>query len=185
MIVRKTYRYPMRHSLGPRMGFGALVVLTACATTPPFVSRKQPDGSYELTCKLPLSQCLDNVDQVCGGAPYDVVSGHDHRRAIDIRVGTYQNEVRSSDAVVRCVHAKPLFGGDTTPAEGAAAAAPPPEKPHVCVPGITQASLHLRGAGRQPGRRRRRGRRQQPLMAANSFPQPVSPQMSPWFASQL
>jgi hypothetical protein len=141
MIVRKTYRYPMRHSLGPRMGFGALVVLTACATTPPFVSRKQPDGSYELTCKLPLSQCLDNVDQVCGGAPYDVVSGHDHRRAIDIRVGTYQNEVRSSDAVVRCVHAKPLFGGDTTPAEGAAAAAPPPEKPHVCVPGITQACV--------------------------------------------
>jgi hypothetical protein len=39
------------------------------------------------------------------------------------------------------VRPKPLFGGDATPADGAAATSQPPEKPHVCVPGITQACV--------------------------------------------
>jgi hypothetical protein len=146
MIARKFYRYSMSRFPGrSRLVLLGLASLLGCASAPPFASRRLADGSYELTCKLPLSQCLDRVDQVCDGTPYDVLSAHDHRRPIDIPVGSYQREVRSSDAIIRCERSKPLFGGNAERNDQAQApVAPPtpaPAKPPVCVPGATQACV--------------------------------------------
>jgi hypothetical protein len=110
----------------------------SCSAAPPFASRRLSYGTYELTCKLPLAQCLDGADQVCDGTSYDVLSAHDRRTPIDAR-GLNQ-EIRASDAVIHCLKGKPLFGaGPEAPAPVAGTAAGQPSR--ACVPGATQVCV--------------------------------------------
>jgi hypothetical protein len=136
---------PMRQSIPSLPAVALGLASVTCAMTPAFTSRRLDDGSYELACKTSLAMCLDRVDEICRGQPFDVLSAHDHRRAIDIQMGNYQNEVRSSEAIVRCTHNKPLLGGDETrpapPSPPAPSIAPPPAR--ACVPGATQVCVGL------------------------------------------
>jgi len=82
--------------------------------------------------------CLGRVEEVCQGRPYDVVSASDHRKQIDVSVGSYQREVRSSDAVIRCVRNKSAWG-DFGASSSAKVAAQGPAR--ACVPGATQVCV--------------------------------------------
>jgi hypothetical protein len=117
-----------------------LLVLLAvsCASTPAFTSRRLEDGSYQLQCATELAVCLGRVEEVCRGRPYDVVSGSDHRKQIDVSVGTYQREIRSSEAVIRCVRNKSSLGD----ALASSPAKPDTQAPaRACVPGATQVCV--------------------------------------------
>jgi hypothetical protein len=116
----------------------------ACSSAPPFSSRRVAYGTYELTCKLPLGQCLDHVEEICKGLPYEVTSAHDRRTPIDVALAGTQREIRSSDAVVRCELTKPLFGEGPAPASPAPTASPSPAARATaqhCVPGTTQVCV--------------------------------------------
>jgi hypothetical protein len=151
VVAMQTWLSPARanryNSLMRRLTFVGWGLLSlSCATTPAFTSERLPDGSYQLQCKMTLPSCLDRVDEVCDGTPYEVLSAHDHRKPIDIMVGGYQKEARSSDAIVRCTKGKPLFGPGSEPTPPPAPiAAPPPLPPRVCIPGATQACVGLGG----------------------------------------
>ena len=120
------------------LGLLSLTASLGCSSAPPFASHRLADGSYELACQLPLAQCLDRVDELCAGTPYDVVSAHDRRRPIDVQLGSDQREVRSSDAIVRCTRNKPFFGGHPEPKEVPQPVAKPGS---VCIPGATQVCV--------------------------------------------
>lgn len=107
---------------------------------------KQPDGSYELSCKGPLSNCLKRAEQVCGDKGYTVLDGHHVREILGGETGQSQVRLDHSDANVVCGTAparapvrlqrepEPLPSTEaTTPS-----AAPPPR---ACVPGATQACV--------------------------------------------
>src|SRR4029077_106286 len=96
------YNSVMRRLLFVVWGLAGGLLSLSCAATPAFTSQHLADGSYQLQCATALSSCLDRVDEVCRGTPYDVVSAHDHRRSTDITVGTAKSEVRSSEAIIRC-----------------------------------------------------------------------------------
>jgi hypothetical protein len=92
-----------------------------------------------LQCTTELSLCLKHVDEVCRGEPYDVLTASDRRRPIDISVGSYQRETRSSEAIIRCARKNPLLGQQ--PAEPALAPASASAPARACVPGATQACV--------------------------------------------
>jgi hypothetical protein len=127
----------MRRVMGNCLRLLGLTALLGCGSAPPFASHRLADGSYELACQLPLAQCLDHVDDVCHGTPYDVIGAHDRRKSTDVQVGTYQNEIRSSEANIRCARNKPLIGGDAEPPQSPQ----PPSGRGVCIPGATQACV--------------------------------------------
>jgi hypothetical protein len=140
----------MRRLLFVVWGLAGGLLSLSCAATPAFTSQHLADGSYQLQCTTALSSCLERVDEVCRGTPYDVVTGHDHRRSTDITVGTAKTEVRSSEAIIRCTRNKPLFGGNAEPSsapasgsETAPVPAAPPEQARACIPGATQACVGI------------------------------------------
>jgi hypothetical protein len=130
----------MRRLARTCLGLLSLTSWLRCGSAPPFASHRLADGSYELACQAPLSLCLDHVDDVCHGTPYDVIGAHDRRKSTDVQLGTYQNEVRSSDATVRCTRNKPLFGGSSEPRQTPQAPQPSSGR-GVCTPGATQTCV--------------------------------------------
>jgi hypothetical protein len=130
----------------PRPIYLAFLSLAACGTMADFSSQRLADGNYQLECRVSLAQCLGRVDDVCHGSPFEVLSARDNRRAVDIPIGNYQPESRTSDAVIRCTKNKPLFGGGNDapkngPAPGAAQPIAAPIPARACVPGATQACI--------------------------------------------
>jgi hypothetical protein len=115
--------------------------LTACAAGS--VERKRlADGSWHVTCRLPMDECVRQFEQVCLEKRYRILSGQSKREVHDVEPSI--REYRTTELTAIC---------DRDAAESAAAAAsasapaPPPvssaavhEAPR-CVPGTTQACV--------------------------------------------
>jgi hypothetical protein len=99
------------------------------------------DGSYHVSCKEPLSQCLaSGLRDVCTRYGYDVVHAKEEKKHYGPSL--WEAEYISSDAVVRCREPEALVGGKSTPSPGASSAPAPLAAPGArCFPGSTQACL--------------------------------------------
>jgi hypothetical protein len=112
---------------------------------------KMPDGSYSLSCKGPLSDCLRHAARVCRDQGYTVLDGRDMRQMFGHEAGQSQVVVERSEATIRCGDSaprppairlvrEPEAAPDVPkPTASAPVAAPPP--PRACVPGATQSCV--------------------------------------------
>jgi hypothetical protein len=125
----------------------AVFVAAACASSSGIERKAQPDGSYRVDCRQPLTRCLTAIEEVCG-AGYSVVQAREERRYLGPR--EINAPYVSSVVVARCG----AQGGATTastsePAPAAASSGGEPSGPSPstrggCFPGATQACV---GAG--------------------------------------
>jgi hypothetical protein len=128
----------------------ALVGSGCLLSSQPTVER-HPDGSYKLTCRTALPQCLEKAEQVCKGTRYVVTRAADHHDYLGGVDSVGETEVRKSEALFVCgTRGKSLWGKDADPmaapsasgdaASGAGVAAAPPgaAAARACVPGATQ-----------------------------------------------
>jgi hypothetical protein len=137
----------------PRLRLSFLLLAlgaAACSRGGSGAPAKQPDGSYQLSCKGPLSNCLRHAEHVCGDEGYAVTSAHDVRELLGHAAGQSQVPIERSDANIVCGSGPeraairlqreeaptPAPAPATAPAP-AATAAPAP----ACVPGSTQACV--------------------------------------------
>jgi hypothetical protein len=118
----------MRRLVIPLLGLSFL----SRASTPAFVARRIDDGTFELRCRSTLWECLAHFDDLCRESAYQLLSAHDDRRPVDVLVGSYQRQARTSDARLRC-------GRPATPPADASARTPATAR--ACVPGATQACV--------------------------------------------
>ena len=99
---------------------GALVFLAACATGS--VERQRlADGSWHLTCRLPMDECLRHFEQVCMDKRYRILSGRSQRDVRDVDPGT--REYRTSEITALCDRDAAEMAA-SAPAPSASAAAP-------------------------------------------------------------
>jgi hypothetical protein len=97
-------------------------------------STRLPDGSYELKCDAPLSNCLMQMEKTCKDDGYDVLRATEKRD----RVGPLdlQTEIVRSEGIVRCRRRDALFSSAPQPSAAAPVAAetPPPLPDHAPLP---------------------------------------------------
>jgi hypothetical protein len=121
---------------------GLVLALVACSASN--VERRHlADGSWEISCRLPMDECVRQADQLCMGQRYRILRGlsqHVVRGA-----GPSQVEFRTSELAFACsvdesaASAAPV-GSAPRPDDSSRAAA----TSRVCTPGATQACV---GAG--------------------------------------
>jgi hypothetical protein len=123
------------------------MALPACSSTPG-APVKQPDGSYALFCKGPLSACLRHAERLCKDEGYTVAEARDVRELLGHESGQSQVMIEKSDATIYCgAHTSRapirLTREAEPPSETVVSAAPPPApKPApACVPGASQACV--------------------------------------------
>lgn len=148
-------------------GFG---MLASCAANP--VERKQlADGSWRITCQLPMDACVRQLEIVCPEKRYRILGGQSQRELRDVE--PVVRESRTSELTAVCDHhgGDALFGGTATStslsapvgsapvgavpwvvgsvtppvAAAPAASTTAPALPKACVPGSTQACVGTAG----------------------------------------
>jgi len=121
-----------------RRYIGGLGVLVACATASS-ERRHLPDGSWQLSCKLPMEECVRQIEAICPDRRFRIVSGQSTIKLVDVAPGT--REYPRSELVVRCGQAPE----QEVPADrNVAGSVPPASAKASCVPGATQSCV---GAG--------------------------------------
>ena len=120
-----------------------VVTIAGCSASgqPP---AQQADGSYQLSCNGPLSECLQRAEHICKDQGYTVM-GQDVHDLVGHEQGQSQVEIRKSEATVHC--GKPAAGGremvevkrEAPVSMIAPDPAPAKAAPLACVPGTTQA----------------------------------------------
>jgi hypothetical protein len=124
-----------------------LLLLTACAAGP--VERQRlADGSWHLTCRLTMEECIRHFEIVCSDKRYRILSGQSKRELRDVEPGT--REYRVSELVAICdidaaqaraaEAASPSPPASAPPSASAAPVASAPSRPS-CVPGSSQACV--------------------------------------------
>ena len=113
----------------------SVAVATACAGQKEGRT-KLADGSYQLTCRKPLADCLMELTDVCSEHGYDIVRGKEtiSRNGVE----PVDSEFINSEAVVRCRAPTTIFGASPAPAAPPRPAAAGAQR---CFPGATQACV--------------------------------------------
>lgn len=124
----------------------SFLVLTGGCSRGLGVPVRQPDGSYSISCKGPLSDCLRHAERACRDEGYTVAEGRDVREFVGHESGQSHVLIESSTATIYCgTHAPkpPIELKREAPPVAAApvVAAPAPAAAPVCVPGATQACV--------------------------------------------
>ena len=121
-----------------------LVSCSGSSDQPP----RQPDGSYLLACKGPLSDCLKRAERLCRDQSYFISDARDERELLGHESGESRVEVRKSEAVVFCgkppsVGKRPMVEIEHEPVSPPPSARPtePQPPPRACTPGATQACV--------------------------------------------
>jgi hypothetical protein len=146
-VFRRTELRPssMQRAISPVWVLASLAALSAlaCARGSGH-SARHADGSYDLTCKGPLVDCLKQAERLCRDQGYTVESGHELQDKLGHESGQSQVTVVRSDATIKCGNAsterppiKLERPPEPTPAPVVAPSAPAP----ACVPGATQACV--------------------------------------------
>src|SRR4051812_41697858 len=99
----------MRKALGAGIAVCGVAACALVARQP----QRLPDGSFRATCDAPLTTCLQVFERVCESHGYDVLSASEARRRDD--VPQVPSVVITSEALIRCKQAQPLFGGAPPP----------------------------------------------------------------------
>src|SRR5262245_55033909 len=98
------------------------------------------DGTISIKCQASLPRCLERAEDACSGSRYEVLSATDSHDYYG--PGSFENQRRSSEALIRCgPRGRSMFGSAASKPAAAAAPAPlppPPPATRVCVPGATQ-----------------------------------------------
>ena len=116
-----------------RRGVVGLFVLAACATGP--VERRHlADGSWQITCRLPMDECVRHFEAVCIDKRYRILSGQSKRELRDVDPGT--REYRTSELVALCD--RDALPPQVAQTGGPTAVIPPAPS---CVPGSTQSCV--------------------------------------------
>jgi hypothetical protein len=111
----------------------------ACSHMSGVDRRKLEDGSYRVSCRVSLAQCVNAIEEVCTTG-YDVVQAREDRRLY----GPLEpnQPVVTSEVVARCRVPAPVFGGAGEKAsQPAAGGSAPAAATRSCVPGATQACV--------------------------------------------
>jgi hypothetical protein len=99
---------------------GACVAGIATGCVSSSIERQQlTDGSWRLSCRLPMGDCVREIDKICAGNDYDILSGRAGHRAYGL--AALPSESSTAEVIVRC-------GGPrgSEPPAGAADAHPAP-----------------------------------------------------------
>jgi len=122
-------------------GLGMVGILVACATGT--VERHRlADGSWQITCKLPMDDCIRRIEEVCNDKRYRIVSGQSKNVIRDVPPGT--REYRTSELTVLCTDQDTSEA--TTAGPGPLPSGPTLSRPDGgpssgCVPGASQACV--------------------------------------------
>jgi len=109
---------------------GLALLLCACGHTTGVERRQQPDGSYQVTCRVALARCLTSVAEICPQG-YEVLHAQEDVSVVGPR--EINEPSIASEATVRC-------RGQGAASPGADKAATPPAAPR-CTPGATQTCV--------------------------------------------
>jgi hypothetical protein len=126
-----------------RRGSCAFLLLASCITGP--VERQRlADGSWHLTCRLPMDECVRHFEAVCMDKRYRILGGQSRRDLRDVDPGT--KEYRTSELTALCERDSAQFAAASAVAPSLPPPpAPPPSasvpRPASCVPGATQACV--------------------------------------------
>lgn len=139
-------RAMLRSTLGVPALFAAFAALVGACSGAPRPPAKQPDGSYDLSCRGPLTSCLRGAERVCGDRGYTVTSAHHFKELLGHKSGQSQIGIERSDATVTCGTAPAeapirLQREQEVPAASAEAPLPAAPPARACVPGATQACV--------------------------------------------
>jgi hypothetical protein len=121
-----------------------LLLLTWACSNGPRPPAKQPDGSYDLSCRGRLTSCLKQAERVCGDKGYRVTTARDIRELLGHKDGQSQIGIETSDATVICGSApkeEPIRLQREEQQETELPATPPVGPRTACVPGATQACI--------------------------------------------
>ena len=115
---------------------------------------READGSYHLSCRGPLTDCLQRAERLCKDEGYSVASARDVQELLGHESGESQVAIRKSEAVIYCGAKVPAaerpmielkretpIAATPEPSPAPAAAPPPPAPARACVPGSTQACV--------------------------------------------
>lgn len=123
--------------------FVSLLTLAACSNAP-HPPAKQPDGSYDLSCRGRLTLCLRQAERVCGDDGYTVQTARDVRELLGHKQGQSQIGVERSDATIFCGTAEkeaPIRLKREEQQETELPSVPLSPRLQACVPGATQACV--------------------------------------------
>jgi hypothetical protein len=128
-----------------------LLFLASCMMAGPVERRKLADGSWQLTCRLPMDECVRHLEAICMDKRYRILAGQSKRELRDVEPGT--REYRTSELTVLCDRDAADFAAAAAaaspsgpPPPGAPPLPPPPPAPAAaprasCVPGAAQACV--------------------------------------------
>lgn len=130
----------------------ALLALTAACSSATGRPVRLGDGSYSLSCKGPLTNCLKHAERLCKDEGYSVSEARDVQDRAGSASGQSQVVIQKSDATIHCgtqaarppielKRSEPLAAPAPAPPPTAAAPAPAPRPAALCVPGSTQACV--------------------------------------------
>jgi hypothetical protein len=129
------------------LGFGVLV---ACSTTAAVERHYLPNGTWQLTCQLPMAACIRAFETNCPGKRYRILSGVSRRELRDVEPAvkeTFTTELTAvcdADGMVMKVETPTTAGAPAAAAGSAPATIGGP----ACLPGATQTCI---GPGGCPG----------------------------------
>src|SRR5579859_4420109 len=133
----------------PRADVGGWLLMVASVVvscTPSSVERSRlPDGSWHVTCRLPMDECIRHFEAVCMDKRYRILSAQSRREVRDVDPGT--REYRTSDITAICDRdaAETLAAATLPPPPTALAASAPRPAGPACVPGASQACVGSAG----------------------------------------
>jgi hypothetical protein len=110
-----------------RRAFFGCLLLVSCVTGP-VERRRLADGSWHLTCQLPMDECVRNFEAVCMDKRYRILSAQSKRDVRDVDPGT--KEYRTSELTALCDRDSAQFAAA---AASSPAAQPPPATPAAAV----------------------------------------------------
>jgi hypothetical protein len=134
-----------------RGGFGLVLLALASCITGPVERRRLADGSWHVTCRLPMDECIRHFEAVCMDKRYRILGAQSKRELRDVDPGT--KEYRTSELTALCDRDAAEFaaaGAASASAAPAVSLSPPPPAPSAsasvpraasCVPGATQPCI--------------------------------------------
>src|SRR4051812_1449785 len=122
-------------------GLGLLGVVSACAAGN--VERHRlADGSWQITCKLPMDECVRQIEPLCNDKRYRIIGGQSKNIIRDVPPGV--REYRTSELTLVCTDQE-LGEGAAAPEPGSTLSRHDAAAPTFCVPGATQACIGAAG----------------------------------------
>ncbi|MEP7051809.1 MAG: hypothetical protein ABJB12_15705 [Pseudomonadota bacterium] len=114
---------------------GGVALLSACGSAE-VRSQKLHDGSYEISCELPMDQCIFRVQDQCRNQRYRILEGTSEVKLVDAPPFEKAYHASRLHLVCSADGGRPLLGREQT-----SAAKPAPASDIVCTTGETRTCV--------------------------------------------